>query len=62
MPKLKKINKRKPNHFKKDYDCAEPDTCYDCLWFNGEQCIRELLHEGDIIEIENSIKNRRNKL
>ena len=50
-----KLNKRKPNHFKENYDCAEPDLCYDCLWNNGEQCIRELLTEEDIKEIEDGL-------
>jgi hypothetical protein len=57
MGKFNKKN-RKPNHFKKDYDCAEPDNCYDCFWWNGEQCIRELLPEGDIQEIEDKQNGR----
>ncbi len=52
----------KPNHFKENYDCAEPDLCYDCYWFNGEQCIRQLLTEGDIMEHEKKIKEKKKKI
>lgn len=46
------LSSRAPDNFKPDYDCAEIDLCMDCFWFNGEQCIRQLLTEEDIQEIK----------
>jgi hypothetical protein len=45
----------KPDFFIEGYNCAEPGLCVDCFWFNGEQCVRQLLTEDDI----NDIKNRK---
>jgi len=33
------------------YICEKENKCKNCFWYNGEQCIRQLLLEGDIKEI-----------
>lgn len=45
------IGNKKPDHFKDNYKCAELGICRSCWWDNGEQCIRQILHEGDIQEM-----------
>lgn len=39
------------DNYKEGYDCEALDICPSCMWYNGEQCIRELLTEEDIQEI-----------
>jgi hypothetical protein len=43
--------KSKHDLFISDYECEEKDLCPSCIWYNGEQCNRQLLTEEDIEKI-----------
>ena len=45
---------KKESFYTHHYTCEEEiENCIDCFWYNGEQCIRQLLTEEDVEDIEN---------
>lgn len=45
------MSKSKHDLFITYYECEKQDLCPSCFWYNGEQCIRQLLTEEDVDEI-----------
>ncbi|MFW6272199.1 MAG: hypothetical protein ACOC2U_00250 [bacterium] len=41
----------KVDNYQTNYLCEKPKYCQPCFWYNGEQCIRQLLTEEDVKEI-----------
>lgn len=44
----------KTSFYLSNYECEKIDYCtkhQGCFWYNGEQCIRQLLTEEDVEEI-----------
>jgi hypothetical protein len=40
------------DYYHSNYECEKRQLCYaGCFWFNGEQCIRQLLTEEDVEEV-----------
>lgn len=51
------MSKQKHDLYMTGYECKKMDSCHLCFWFNGEQCIRELLTEEDVNEISKKKEN-----